>query len=61
MPVIHQFLSSFSAINNHFRNYRHTLSASNHRLILTKRFADWNKCVGASHEFLRRSYFDSSW
>ncbi len=40
------FLASFSTINNHFCNYRHTLSASNHRLVMTKRFAEWSlMCV----------------
>jgi putative transposase len=42
-----RFLSSFSTINNHFRNYRHTLSASNHRLVMTKRFADWSQMCGS--------------
>jgi putative transposase len=42
-----RFLSSFSTINNHFRNSRHTLSASNHRLVLTKRFAEWNQICGS--------------
>jgi putative transposase len=42
-----RFLSSFSTINNHFRNYRHTLSASNHRLVMKKRFADWNQMCGS--------------
>jgi putative transposase len=38
-----RFLSSFSTINNHFRNYRHTLNASNHRLVMAKRIAEWDK------------------
>lgn len=42
-----RFLSSFSTINNHFRNYRHTLSASNQRLVLTKRFAEWSQMCGS--------------
>ena len=41
-----RFLSTFSTINNHFRNYRHTLSASNHRLVMAKRFAEWNLMSG---------------
>ena len=44
-----RFLSSFSTINNHLRNYRHTLSASNHRLVMTKQFADWDHiCVSVA-------------
>jgi putative transposase len=42
-----RFLSSFSTINNHFRNYRHTLNASNHRIVMTKRFADWSQMCGS--------------
>jgi putative transposase len=42
-----RFLSSFSTVNNHFRNYGHTLSASNHRLVMTKRFADWSQMCGS--------------
>ena len=42
-----RFLSSFSMINNHFRNYRHTLSASNHRLMMTKRFVAWDQVCGS--------------
>jgi putative transposase len=42
-----RFPSSFSTINNHFRNYRHTLSASNHRLVMTKRFAEWSQMCGS--------------
>jgi putative transposase len=42
-----RFLSSFSTINNHFRNYRHPLSASHHRLMMKKRFADWSQICGS--------------
>jgi putative transposase len=42
-----RFLSGFSTINNHFRNCRHTLSASNHRLVITKRLAEWSQICGS--------------
>jgi putative transposase len=42
-----RFLSSFSFINNHFRNDRHTLSASHHRLVMAKRFAEWHQRCGS--------------
>jgi putative transposase len=42
-----RFLSSFSFINNHFRNYRHTLSAANHRSVFAKRFAEWHQIRGS--------------
>ncbi len=42
-----KFLSSFSTINNHFRNYRHTLSAPNHRLAITRCFVAWSQICGS--------------
>jgi putative transposase len=42
-----RFLSSFSFINNHFRNYRHTLSAPNHRVVMAKRFTEWHQMCGS--------------
>ena len=42
-----RFLSRFSFINNHFRNYRHTLSAPNHRLVMAKCFAEWHQICGS--------------
>jgi putative transposase len=42
-----RFLSSFSLINNHFRSYRHTLSAPNHRFVMTKRFAERAQICGS--------------
>jgi putative transposase len=42
-----RFLSSFSFINNHFCNYRHTLSAANHRLVMAKRFTEWHQICGS--------------
>jgi putative transposase len=42
-----RFLSTFSFINNHFRNDRHTLSAPNHRLVMAKRFTEWHQMCGS--------------
>jgi len=36
-----RFLSTFSAISNQFRQGRHLVTASNHRILMTRRFAEW--------------------
>jgi putative transposase len=42
-----RFLSSFIFINNRFRNYRHKLSAMNHRLVMARRFTKWQQMCGS--------------
>lgn len=46
-----RFLLIFSEIGNLFALARHTLSAANHRLLLTKRLASWSVAAqtGAVH------------
>jgi putative transposase len=40
-----RFCSAFSSVCNQFRPGRHTLSASNYRALMRRRFAQWNDVV----------------
>ena len=43
-----RFLSTFSAISNQFRQGRHLVAASNYRILMTRRFAEWRAiCASA--------------
>lgn len=56
-----RFLSSFSLIKNHFSNYRHTLTAPNHRLVIRSDSLNDIKFAGAFSDVNERSFVIASW